>query len=390
MNTIIELYDRQPLNNYISSFVLKPKNTVFLCAKKYMDRKNIANAKQVFKAFGLNTRISFVETDEWSSEDILKSLNEVLDRFPDACIDVNGGSSLLTVAVGMLLANRPVPVFSIDRERGVFINIYNCPQMDAMPAKAALNVRQILAMTGSSFSRSGHISNADITEKLLSQVEPVWDIVSKNKTEWSKLVGYLQRVSKLDSNAGLSVDAPLRIKDYDGKALYCSVPIMTRLAKAGLIRNFRLDGERVKFDYPSNVLKRCLNEVGVWIELYVYKTAVSLERFSDVQISVIVDWDGFAGGEINTINEIDIVLVRDMSPVFISCKAGNLNTQILNEIFMIKQRFGIGDARAAVVTLSDVSNTSPATWQRAADLNITIIEEGDLQSGRLGEILSEM
>ena len=132
-----------------------------------------------------------------------------------------------------------------------------------------------------------------------------------------------------------------------------------------------------------------MKDPGVWLELYTCQTALQSGAFDDVQISVVVDWNGIPE-ENNLLNEIDVSLTRGLRPVFISCKIGTLTQAYVNEIYVLCKRFGGYMARPVIVTMTTPRGDSPALMKRAESLGVTIIDRNDIEAGRLLDMLCEL
>lgn len=165
---------------------------------------------------------------------------------------------------------------------------------------------------------------------------------------------------------------------------------MRKIENTGMIKNLEVYGSRIRFEYESPMVKRWLNDVGIWLELYTYITAMRMNFFDSAQVSVVVDWDGKVDESINTINEIDVILCKGITPIFISCKVGNPSGTALNEILVLTQRFGGETAKPVLVTASDFSKESPSMYQRAKDLGVYVIERDDIASGKMEKRLIEI
>ena len=124
---------------------------------------------------------------------------------------------------------------------------------------------------------------------------------------------------------------------------------------------FTLADEQVRF---------WLRDVGSALELYMYKACLDAGIFDDVISSAIVDWDGEHGSE-RVSNEIDVMATRGVVPLFISCKATEIKTEALNELAILRDRFGGKVSKAAIVTTSPVH---AAARHRAAQLQIAVID----------------
>ena len=93
-----------------------------------------------------------------------------------------------------------------------------------------------------------------------------------------------------------------------------------------------------------------------------------------------MDWDGeFHESEDekkDTENEIDVVLMRGLTPLFISCKNGSVNENELYKLDAVTNRLGGKYAKKALVAtyLGKKQNSIEYFRQRAKDMNITLID----------------
>ena len=119
--------------------------------------------------------------------------------------------------------------------------------------------------------------------------------------------------------------------------------------------------------------------MGSVLELYVYKACVDAGIFNDVISSAVVRWDDTLGhGSI--LNEIDVMAARGVIPLFLSCKATDIKTEALNELAILRDRFGGKGAKAAIVTTEPCN---AAARHRAAQLGIAVIDLEELKNDQL-------
>ena len=108
-----------------------------------------------------------------------------------------------------------------------------------------------------------------------------------------------------------------------------------------------------------------------------------------VRTSVVVEWTVSEEKETPpTRNEIDVMCVAGTMPVFISCKMASPSPLALSEIEVLCRRFGGEAARAVVVTAAEPRRDSPAIYQRAKDLGITLIGGDVLAHRQVGPVLA--
>ena len=137
--------------------------------------------------------------------------------------------------------------------------------------------------------------------------------------------------------------------------------------------------EYVSFTFRDYQIRTWLRDVGSVLELYVYKACLDSGLFNDVRTSTVVDWN--IDEKSNAVsNELDVMCTRGITPVFISCKTCMIRTEALNELAILRDRFGGEIARAAIVTAEPAGASAR---NRAAELNIRVIDLNDLQEGNL-------
>ena len=100
----------------------------------------------------------------------------------------------------------------------------------------------------------------------------------------------------------------------------------------------------------------------------------------------MVDWEG--DKRTNAVsNELDVMATRGVTPVFISCKTCDVKTEALNELAILRDRFGGQIAKAAIVT---AERGRTVMRNRASELNILVIDLEDLEKGRIGQRLKSL
>ena len=100
-------------------------------------------------------------------------------------------------------------------------------------------------------------------------------------------------------------------------------------------------------------------------------------------LSAVVNWGEGSLGRNSVSNEIDVMAVQGVRPVFISCKTSEIRTEALNELAILREGFGGEGSRAIIVTSSAATKTRSVTRMRASKLGIEVIEWSDLPLDRL-------
>ena len=390
MKTLIEIYDDEPVYNVLAAKIYRPEQVIFVGNRQMMSKSAKNKIIRFFRAAGIDTYAYFYPVTPYDCEDILATLVKIGRRFPESVIDITGGSSVVLYAVGRYCVQFPSTVIAFQKKEERFCCISGVLPETAAFGPIHFNSRDVLAMAGGALSGFGHISAANIDAEMLRDIDAVWSIFCKNKHFWSSHVYYLQCTgTQEEPRDPLRIVAPLLYRE-NGKRANCDMKIMSELKQAEVLQSLTVVGDQIEFTYKNHLIKHCLSDAGIWLELHLYQTIYESGAFDDVQVSVLVDWDGIEDRKLNTINEIDIMATKGLVPIFISCKIGVPNTVALNEISTLVKTFGGVYAKGCIATACRLSEKSPATYQRAKDMGINVLEDRDLQPERLLKKLLKM
>ena len=382
--TLIELYDDMPLNNVLSVDLFRPAHVAYICPQEIP--AGIENQlKRYFAHRGLDVTLSFHRTDIFSPEDVNRALNRILMDHPDAMIDITGGTDAVLFAIGQACARLPIPVSTYSHKKNRFFNIQYAPSTEGRPVDISYTVEDCFMMAGGSM-RMGRVDNA-VLGRYLDDFDPFFDLYMEHRAGWDRIVSYIQRISPADEYGAytLGVKGGYEVKGDHG-LLQAPEDALRGMERIRLIEDLEIvPGESVSFRFRDGQVRSWLRDVGSVLELYVYKACLDTKMFSDVRTSAVVEWDGAAATRIGAVsNELDVMCTRGIMPLFISCKTCMIRTEALNELAILRDRFGGKHARAALV--SSV-RAGTAAFNRAAELNISIIDLTDLENGSIRERL---
>ena len=183
----------------------------------------------------------------------------------------------------------------------------------------------------------------------------------------------------------MDVQGKYTVKGERGSKISANEAALREFERIGFIEKLDIvSGESVSFRFRDETVRSWLRDVGSVLELYTYKACLDTGLFNDVISSAIVRWDDVVGhGSVS--NELDAMAARGVTPLFISCKATEVKTEALNELAILRDRFGGEGAKAAIVT---TEFCSAAARHRAAQLGISVIDLEELQSGQLVQRLN--
>lgn len=388
MKTLIELFDSRPLENVLAADVFRPERVVFLCPEEIARNKYLLNKfNEYFKQRGMETEAVFIESSLYYASKIKNQLGKIDKQYPECAIDITGGTDAALFAAGAYSSESDIPVFTYSRKKNRFFNIHNAPFAEDLHFESCYKVEDFFLMAGGAM-KQGRVDNNEIG-RYYSVIDTFFDLYLKNKRDWVRFVTWMQRASASsgDGKYSLNVNAQYWQKDKSKGKVKANPVLLKGMENIGLIKDLRItENEKVSFTFADELARKWLRDVGAVLEIYIYKACHDAELFNDVQCSCIVEWEGTDPSD-KVENEIDVMAVKDVIPIFISCKTCSIETYALNELSILRDRFGGETAKAIIVTCEKCRDV---TRQRAEALNIQIIDQNDLKSGNAAKRIKEI
>lgn len=381
VNTLIELYDERPMENVLGVEVFRPQRVVYVCPDSVASDAGLrTKLRGYFAHRGLAPELVFLRASVYDAGTVHTVLRRAAERYPDCVVDITGGTDAVLFAAGRLSAERQLPVVTYSRKKNRFFNIQNAPFVSERPVDLRYRVEDFLRMAGGSMQQ-GRVDNR-VLESYLSIVDPFFGVFMKYRRRWDRIVTYVQRISPPgpDGEPDVHAHGAYEVKGERGTRVLCPEEALRDLEQIGLLRDLTIVPEQdVSFRFRDLQIRSWLRDVGSVLELFVWKACRDVNVFDDLHLSVVVDWEGIGrGGDVT--NELDVVATCGLVPIFISCKSGEVKTEALNELAVLRDRFGGQMARAAVVT-SELGG--PVMRSRAGELGIDVIDRSELDPARL-------
>ena len=377
MKTLIELYDERPIENVLGTEVFRPEETVFICPQEVAGDGEMRRSLEAYFAHrGCPARVTFEPSSLLDAVKVEKTLRRVLASREDCAIDIAGGTDAALFAAGAVSGS--VPVFTYSRKQNTFFEIKNAPFARGLACPVRLDAASCFLMAGGEL-QPGRADNSALPDRL-PQIEKLFDVYSAHRRIWNRQVSYFQKIS---SAADPDCAARgMRTEKADHGHVTADEGLLRALRKAELIRDLALDDENVSFRFADPQTRFWLRDMGSALELHVYRACVLARCFDDVVLSAVVNWRAGVKRDAVT-NEIDVMAVRGVQPLFISCKTCEIKTEALNELAILRDRFGGKGSRAMIVTSAPGARSRAVMRQRAAELGIEVLEWNDLSLDRL-------
>ena len=379
MNTLIELYDERAIENILAPDMFHPRRIIYLCPREVLrDHTRQQKLAAFYRKRGWE--LIFVGTSLFEADRILRQLFTIEEKYPDCAIDVTGGSDAALFAAGMFAARKGVPAFTYSRRKNRFYDISGADFADDLYCDLTYSIEDFFLMAGGTLL-PGRVDN-HILSQYLPYFDPFFSCFLRFRHEWPTIISYIQRISPAEYGQipPLDITGSYTVKGERGSRNSANEDALQELAQIGFIQDLTIiPDQQVSFRFRDVHTRAWLRDVGSVLELYTYKACVDAAIFHDVISSAVVRWDDVLGHG-SVLNEIDVMAARGVIPLFLSCKACDIKTEALNELAILRDRFGGKGAKAVIVT---TESCNAAARHRAAQLGIAVIDLEELKTGQL-------
>lgn len=396
MKILIELYDREPIYNYLAASVFDFDRVYFVGDCAALNEKIKNKTEKYARLMGLSCEFVYRNAKSCDFSEIRAEISRIIGKERqngNTCtIDVTGGRDLALVACGTMLGEAEIIYYDRQINSFRFLSSGKTHKVDLGIPCSAL----ITAAGGTVYENTRNMSFAADEWGIIRQIIRIY---FEHRERWTGFVKYLQRISKKEGQKigdSLFIDAPLSLSDGE-RRFEADKEIMRALEEIGAIKALEINQNSVKFQYISAELATMLVNEGIWLEMSVYLTARDMPEFFEAQTGVKFVWDIPEKGEsINKIlsgtvprNEVDAVLSKGVAPVFISCKTRMPTNEDLNELYAIKENFG-GELSYAIMATTKYVGKDLPIYERAKAMGIGIIDERNFEKNTVAERLLKL
>lgn len=410
--TVIEFFDRESaIENVVSALLCSPEKVVFIGNSIKKMIRSVENYKRITESRNISAEFSFKGVSKNNLGAIVEAIEKVVSENDDCVVDLSGGDDLYLVAVGMVYQKYP------DRIKLHRFNISNNTMLDCdsdgklcADAPMEINVDENIAIYGGRIVYDSEKSNGtyrwDFDDEFVCDVRAVWSVCRKNPTLWNAQINTLEKLAGRYLNRdSLSFyaknDSAKKLLIEKGDRFTFEKDIFKSLEAAGIIKNFKADEEQFGFEFKNAQVMKCLTKAGLILELIIAVTAFGIRDdsgdavYNDVMTGVCIDWDGIIQPDYKTDveNEIDVILIKGMVPVFISCKNGIISVDELYKLSVVSEKFGGKFVKKVLVAseLEKMGSRGEYIKARAEDMKIKVIDDVDKKSeNELNRIIASL
>ncbi len=373
---MVEFYAEEPLENVMAMIKYRPEKIIFLGHKDNMITKRINDIKDFRDKKCPDTELEFIEVPKDDLNGAIDIITEIMRENPGVRFELTGGSELILIALGCIAARMNISKLRIDPFTGKEIDIRG-DQVVTSDYHFNISIAEDIILHGGVLTnQTGSFSEWKFTDEFREDIRTMWDICKVYRGNWNK---HCATIDELRKNTPNQKEGWVEIyKNPLGEA----ITLLRDLEKEGLIKDYSESNKRVSFRFKNNMIRKVIGKAGNILELHVYEVATRDSYvFTDAVIGAHIDWDGeihdYEHPGYDTMNEIDVILMKNVCPIFISCKSGKAGGHALHELETVTRKFGGKYARKALILAKACDNTTGTMYfkQRAKDMKIWIIDD---------------
>lgn len=392
--TAVEFYDRTPIENVISSLITVPDKIVFIGDSKVMKKFD-----KVYHSFlnsrGLSIEVAYRNIIKNNLNNIVEVLSDIVETEEQCVFDLTGGEDLVLVAMGIVFqkySDKDIQMQRFNVRNGVVTDCDNDGKI-LYSGSPEVSVEENIHLHGGVVRYEDETNDRtykwDLSDDFVLDVEKMWSICRTNPGLWNAQINVLEAFETCTFEPSLEVDVDVQALEDHLKHIGVKNVSIKGLLKAlhqkHLICLHNIDGQSISFAYKNEQVKKCLTKAGTVLELKVLITANGLMNndgtafYTDSMNGVYIDWDGnlhdVTDKEKDTENEIDVILMKGLTPIFISCKNGQVDDDELYKLETVTSRFGGLYAKKVLIATYLGKKSMDYFRQRAIDMKIDLIDE---------------
>jgi len=373
--TIVEFFDKDAIENIVSSLMCNPEKVVLIGDNKKAMKRAIEKYKAVIEKHGACVNFSVVQVPRNNLQDIVGTLQNLIETLGEITIDLTGGEDLHLVAAGIVFNSNPSKVFlhRYNINNGKF---YDCDADGNVlnSTKYNISVEDSISLYGGDIVFEDKQTETKGTYKwnfdkeFRADIDTMWQICSDNPREWNRITNICTPEYYFD-------DSDLKIHSQ-GKFLTSIPVIIQKLKSHKLINNLILKNGTLSFESKNPQIKRCLTTAGQILELKTTLSLLSINEanngnlFNDILTGVTIQWELPEENNAIITNEIDVIVIKELVPFFISCKNGDVEAEEFYKLSTIATKFGGKYAKKVLVATEEITGLT----QRATEMHIRIID----------------
>ena len=364
---LVELFDHHTIEkNVYQTFICDCDEVLFLSLKKIAEDERLA-----LKHFLLDqvSHVKQVHFRQISLDKITDDLNLFLTNYDSVTLDVFGGDSILAIFLYQYGLEKQLPIIAIDIEQGKQFKWKMGKVEKEELVIPSLTIEQLMALRGGKLIKS---KQPKYSPKQITTIKKLANYAILNPEEWYQITQFFALAKTADFHAETA-----KVLESNGKRYSYPESMIPLLTEANLIHIDAESSEHISYTFSSSEAQLLCRTKGHILELYLYLLAIESEYFDECMIGAEIDWNGIFPEVDNVQNEIDVVLRKGQSIIFISCKMTDLSVEAINELEVYANHFA-GETCLKLIVCSGKIN--PVYNHRCQEYGVLVIKQDQISN----------
>ena len=364
---LVELFDHHTIEkNVYQTFICDCDEILFLSLKKITEDERLS-----LKHFLLNqvSHVKQVHFRQISLDKITDDLNLFLTNYDSVTLDVFGGDSILAIFLYQYGLEKQLPIVAIDIEQGKQFKWKMGKVEKEELVIPGLTIEQLMALRGGKLIKS---KQPKYSPKQMITIKKLANYAILNPEQWYQITQFFALAKTIDFHA-----ETVKVLESNGKRYSYPESMIPLLTEANLIHIDEESSEHISYTFSSSEAQLLCRTKGHILELYLYLLAIESEYFDECMIGAEIDWNGIFPEVDNVQNEIDVVLRKGQSIIFISCKMTDLSVEAINELEVYANHFA-GETCLKLIVCSGKIN--PVYNHRCQEYGVLVIKQDQISN----------
>lgn len=364
---LVELFDHHTIEkNVYQTFICDCDEVLFLSLKKITEEERLS-----LKHFLLDqvSHVKQVHFRQISLDKITDDLNLFLTNYDSVTLDVFGGDSILAIFLYQYGLEKQLPIVAIDIEQGKQFKWKMGKVEKEELVIPGLTIEQLMALRGGKLIKS---KQPKYSPKQMITIKKLANYAILNPEQWYQITQFFALAKTIDFHA-----ETVKVLESNGKRYSYPESMIPLLTEANLIHIDAESFEHISYTFSSSEAQLLCRTKGHILELYLYLLAIESEYFDECMIGAEIDWNGIFPEVDNVQNEIDVVLRKGQSIIFISCKMTDLSVEAINELEVYANHFA-GETCLKLIVCSGKIN--PVYNHRCQEYGVLVIKQDQISN----------
>ena len=407
--TIVEFYDSDPIENAVSLLLEGAEKIIYIGYNSKQLKRVIEDYSEIASNKGILVEFDSKTANRNDLLSITTVLENVVEAEKECVFDLSGGDDLYLVAAGIVYERNKdkVQLHRFNVRNG---KLSDC-DADGNLLKTSfkeLSLNEIIRCSGGRIIYDTEEPLAthiwDFTPDFVSDVEVLWGLCTKNNRYWNMMISSIGQntVYKNDDLLSIEINYNALENSLNNKGVNENYvkEFFKKLSGCGFIKDLVITEHTLSYKYKNNDIKECLSKAGLLLELFIMIKATALKNedgssyYTDALTGVMIDWNDEEIEDRRPVrNEIDVLLVKGLVPVFVSCKNGEVEVDELYKLSTVANRFGGKCAKKVIVapSIDEMGKKAEYIAERANEMGIKIIKDFDeFTDGKLNSVLKNL